>query len=328
MENSKKCDKLQVSILLSTYEPNLHWLSEQLNSLNTQTYPNLKLYVRDDFSTSVTLAQIADCLKDCITDFPYELNQNEKNLGSNKTFELLTKEADGSFFAYCDQDDIWLPDKIDLIVSYFQNPKVSLVCSDLQIINENGGVVADSITKIRKRHIFHSGNDVTKHLIVSNFVVGCSMVIRSNIARKAIPFEKLLVHDQWLAIVASTKGEILSLNQALVQYRQHSKNQTGILLGVNDKSSYLQLRVELYKEINQSLKKYEFLSSYNLLFEDRTRWLEYRKNYLQKPNISDLISIWRLRKLGFNQVLFETFMPFIPKCIFNKILDLLKRGVL
>ena len=100
-------DKPQIAILMAVYEPRMDWLREQLLSLNAQTYPNLKLYVRDDCSPSVPYEEIQSCLQDCISAFPYTIQRNEKNLGSNGTFEQLTREAGGDYFAYCDQDDIW-----------------------------------------------------------------------------------------------------------------------------------------------------------------------------------------------------------------------------
>ena len=97
-------DKPLISILMAVYEPRMDWLRQQLVSLNEQTYPNLRLYIRDDCSPTVPYEQIQSCVRDCIMRFPYVITRNERNLGSNATFELLTKEAEGDLFAYCDQD--------------------------------------------------------------------------------------------------------------------------------------------------------------------------------------------------------------------------------
>ena len=108
-------DKPLISILMAVYEPRIDWLREQLVSLNEQTYPNLRLYIRDDCSPTVSYEQIQSCVQDCITHFPYTITRSEKNLGSNGTFELLTREAEGVLFAYCDQDDVWLPEKLEVL---------------------------------------------------------------------------------------------------------------------------------------------------------------------------------------------------------------------
>lgn len=137
-----------VSILLATYEPNLQWLEQQLNSLNQQSYPNLYLYVQDDASANVPLSKITALLEKTITSFSYEIARNEKNLGSNVTFQYLTEKATGDFFAYCDQDDLWFPHKISRCMDVLQDKNAVLVCSDMEIINEVGKVTAKSITKI------------------------------------------------------------------------------------------------------------------------------------------------------------------------------------
>ena len=105
--------KPPIAILMAVYEPRMDWLREQLLSLEAQTYPNLRLYICDDCSPTVPHEEIRRCVEECIHSFPYELKRNESNLGSNKTFEVLTQEVTGEYFAYCDQDDVWFPDKIE-----------------------------------------------------------------------------------------------------------------------------------------------------------------------------------------------------------------------
>ena len=82
--------KPRIAILMAVYEPRMDWLREQLLSLDAQTYPNLMLYIRDDCSPTVPFEEIQSCVQDCIRAFPYEIKRNEKNLGSNGTFEWLT----------------------------------------------------------------------------------------------------------------------------------------------------------------------------------------------------------------------------------------------
>ncbi len=159
---------------MAVYEPRLDWLREQLDSLEKQTYPDLKLYVRDDCSRAVSFADIERCVGDCIRSFPYEIHRNEENLGSNETFQRLTEEADGEYFAYCDQDDVWLPEKLAVLQEELERTGALLVCSDMYIINGEGKRIADSITRIRKHHVFYSGEGLAKRLLFHNFVTGCT----------------------------------------------------------------------------------------------------------------------------------------------------------
>lgn len=224
-----------VSILLAVYKPNEAWFIEQLTSLNDQTYENIELLVYDDcpdFPVDELL------IKKYINKFSYSVIRGIENKGSNIAFEELTKAAEGEYFAYCDQDDIWENNKIALMVEKFKEEDVMLVCSDLSIIDENSKKTADSITKIRKRIVYKSGCDLAKDLLMTNFVTGCAMMVRNDIAKKAIPFEETLIHDQWIAIIAALNGKIEFINKPLVRYRQHSSNQTGILKDIYDKKTY------------------------------------------------------------------------------------------
>lgn len=340
MENIKiitnlcmQTDKPQVSILLAVYEPNLTWLREQLKSLNEQRYPNLKLYIREDKSPTVKNQEILTCIKECITNFNYEYEQNTENIGSNLTFQHLTQEAEGDYFAYCDQDDIWLPDKVSMMLEPFQKDKVSLVCSDLYMMDEKGNVLADSITKMRKRHIFYSGADVSKYLVVSNFVTGCAMMVRSEIAKKALPFEPLLVHDHWLAIVASLEGEIVCLSEPLVEYRQHSGNQTGVLSGVMDKETYYHLRICHYQKTAEQLQMrlkqmFPQKDSYSSSLQEYLLWLEGRELFYRKHQIKSLKTMVQYQKFGRHTVLLEAFLPILPNFLFSWVIEQAKRGKL
>ena len=87
--------KPRIAILMAVYEPRMDWLREQLLSLEGQTYPNLRLYIRDDSSPTVAFGEIEALVRECIRSFPFEIRRNEKILGSNETFQRLTEEAEG-----------------------------------------------------------------------------------------------------------------------------------------------------------------------------------------------------------------------------------------
>lgn len=111
MNECMEIDKPLITIVMAVYEPNMQWFKEQLLSLEAQTYPNLELIIRDDCSPTVPFEQICECAATCIRSFPYEISRNERNVGSNQTFEWLTQQARGEYIAYCDQDDVWLSEK-------------------------------------------------------------------------------------------------------------------------------------------------------------------------------------------------------------------------
>jgi len=326
IKNFSPIDKPVVSILLAVYKPNEAWFIEQLISLNEQTYDNIELLIYDDCPDYPVNE---DYFKKYITNFSYTLRRGIKNEGSNKAFEELTKQGTGELFSYCDQDDIWEKEKIALMVEKFKEKDVTLVFSDLSIIDENSKTIANSITDIRKRLKTKCGYNLTKELLISNFVTGCAMMVKSNIAKKAMPFEQTLLHDQWIAIVASTSGKLEFINRTLVRYRQHNSNQTGILQGIYDKKTYYNIKIQ---DILERFISYQNRLSYN---DELNKLINYclisltaRKNYFLKPSFKQLKIMIKYSDFYKVSILLEIFLPIIPRFIFKYIIELTKKGVL
>lgn len=321
-----KTDKPLVSILLATYKPNEKWLIEQLISLNEQSYNNLELLVYDDCPEEPVNEEL---FKKYITSFEYKLIRGSKNKGSNIAFEELTKIGTGEFFAYCDQDDVWEKNKISLMMEKFAEKDVTLIFCDLSIIDENSKKTHESIRDIRKRIIYKSGYGLAKELLISNFVTGCAMIVRKDVALKAIPFLNELVHDQWIAIIAALNGKIEFIDKRLVGYRQHSNNQTGILKGIYNKESYYKKRIndfyDRYTAYKKRLMSFEEIRNY---IENGIEWIKARKNYSTRVSIKDLKIMIKYRDFHKESILIEIMLPFIPNFIFKYIIKLAKKGML
>ena len=271
--------KPRISILMAVYEPRLDWLREQLESLERQTYPNLMLYVRDDCSPTVPFEEIQSLVGECIRSFPWEAQRNEENLGSNGTFELLTREAEGEYFAYCDQDDVWLPEKLTVLQEALEREKALLVCSDMFVIDGDGRKTAKSITKVRRRHRFVSGTGLVNELLARNFVAGCAMLVRGKSAKKAVPFCPNMVHDHYIALCCAAEGSIQCLDKQLIYYRIHGKNQTGVLAGVKDKESYYKLRILEMQNRFQWLKEHWlYRRNFQKELEQCEKWIQARQD--------------------------------------------------
>ncbi len=320
----KKCmetDKPLISILMAVYEPNMDWLKEQLISLNDQTYPNLRLYVRDDCSPSVSFEEIQFCVKGCISAFEFNIARNEKNLGSNKTFEQLTKEAEGDYFAYCDQDDVWLSEKLETLITELQKHNAQLVCSDVVVIDEQGTQTASSIQNVRPRHIFCSGENLAGTLIYRNFVIGCTMLIPAKIAKDACPFAKNMVHDHYLALYVGINGKIYSYPKPLIKYRIHDGNQTGVLSKISTKEDYVKKHMGAFFERIDELSK-------RFSFEELTlakKWANARKdNYNGKP--LGMYHLWKLRNVNKTTSLFELIGLRMPSFLFGWVVRLIQKG--
>lgn len=320
-------DKPLISILMAVYEPRLDWLEEQLRSLNEQTYPNLRLYVRDDCSPTVPFAEIERLVQECIHTFPYEIARNGENLGSNLTFQRLTQEAEGKYFAYCDQDDVWLPEKLEVLQKELENSGTLLVCSDMYIIDGEGKQIVDSITKVRRHHKFHSGTGLVEGLLISNFVTGCTMLVESAAAKAAIPFCPHMVHDHYIALCCAAAGSILSVPRPLIRYRIHEGNQTGLMAGVTDKKSYGEIRIDV------PLKKFQWLQvhfPYRKDLQDaidrRLRWMEARQRNWNGNG--GKCEVWKDRAFSRNSSLFEVALRWIPEWAFRWVISLSRKNII
>lgn len=312
-----------ISIIMAVYKPNEKWFREQLRSLNEQTYPSLELLICDDCPEFPVDEKI---ISENIVNFPYVLVRNEKNMGSNKAFERLTELAGGKYISYCDQDDVWHSDKVKKMVSVLERTGSPMVCSDLNIIDGNGKLIADSITKVRKRHVFREGEGLAPQLLVSNFVTGCAMMMRADTAKRAVPFVDSLVHDQWLAICAATEGRIELIRESLIDYRQHEGNQTGILKGVYDKPSYYNERLIKFLPRLDDYKNRLYSGNMKTAIDELDAFYHARIRYSRKMNFKDLKTMLKYKRYSKTGVLVETAMKFIPAPVFKKIVSLAKKG--
>ena len=310
-----------IAILMAVYEPRLDWLTEQLLSLNAQTYPRLRLYVRDDCSPAVSFETVRTIVEQTITAFPFTIARNERNLGSTGTFQRLTVEAEGDYFAYCDQDDIWLPEK--LRVSEAQIGSAGLICGDVIPVDAEGRRLADSITKLRPRIIFQEGAGLGGSLIYRNFVIGCTMLIRSAIAKAAVPFAQSMVHDHYLAWFCAQENEIAVAKQPLLYYRLHAGNQTGVLTNIETKQDYLRFH------LGEFLSRISDLSERSVGEElnQAAAWAQARCDNAAKKR-GAVRRLWAMRRLDTATSLFEIMGLRLPEPLFRWAIGRIRSGKL
>lgn len=319
-------DKL-VSVIIATYNPNIIWFEKQLNSINNQTYSNIEIILLDDSSVNEKYLDIIETTG-IIKRFPVRIYRNDENLGSNKTFEKLVNLASGDYLAFCDQDDIWSDDKIEVLVSEIENnSNTLLVYSDMKVIDDNDIVIYDSMSTYRKRHIFLEGDNLFKQLIYRNFVVGCTMLVKKDIVLKSLPFLDSMVHDHYIALFASCFGNIKFVNKALISYRQHANNQTGVLKGVYNKKDYEKFQIDVFNNHIKDLENKNELIT-NIKFSNEIiiakRWGLKRKIWWNKFDFNSMFTIFKLRKYNLKTSIFELLFARVPNLIFEKIIYTIK----
>ena len=316
----------KVSILMSIYKPNIAWLQEQLESLNNQTYKNIELIVYNDCPEDKI--NYEEIYFKYITNFRFTIVKGNCNLGSTLAFGKLTEIADGDYIAYCDQDDIWLPEKIEILVEEMNNNNADLVCSDMYIIDSESNIVSDSITKVRPRHIFYMGKDSFFRSIIHNWVTGCTVMIKTNIAKEALPFPEEFVHDAWLAAYVGAYGKIINISKPLIKYRIHDNNQTLVLVGINSKEDYCNERIKkLRKRINIIEKRFCDLRLKSDI-RNLSNFMEARYKYYSHTNIINFYNLFKFRKFNKATVYFELCLPFMPEFVFRFLVKQIRKGTI
>lgn len=305
----------KISVLLATYNPNEKYLVELIQSLNDQDYDNFDILIRDDHSDAKYQANIEKIAAKYLTKVKYSITYNQENMGSNKTFEELTKLAQGDFIAYCDQDDIWKSDKLSRLVEQMQTDNVLVAYSDMEVINGEDTILNKSYKNYIKGLVHPSGECLYHFFLRKNSITGCSMIIRTKTAKLALPFpdSSIYVHDHWLLLFASCLGEIAYVQSPLISYRVHANNQIGAKNPdrITNKDEYISRKIS--KELQRL--NYVFKRELNLINIDVQKYLDssrkstnIRNLYLKKPLSIYFIHMLRLIRQRPSLIIFELLL--------------------
>lgn len=211
-----------VTVLLATHNGD-RWLPELLDSISTQTLPPDRLNILDDCSTDGTWELVRGAK---LLDIEIILNQHSTNQGIVATFGELLSMAGTEYFALCDQDDVWQPDKLEKSVSLLESSGADLVYTDLKVVDKDLHEVAPSMWRLSS--IAPVTGRALVPLLLKNSVTGCTAVGRTSMLKKALPFPAgIPMHDRWLGLVAAAGNGVAVLREATVLYRQHGDNEIG-----------------------------------------------------------------------------------------------------
>jgi GT2 family glycosyltransferase len=209
---------LKVSVCMASY--NLErYIEEQIGSVLPQLQEWDELIVVDDASSDQTRERILG-----IKDSRIKLIVQGKNRGVVETFEHAVGSATGDILFLCDGDDIWAADKVEKVLRAFaENPRAKVVCTGLRLIDENGQPL-DTVGYMKKREFTAS---LVQNLVRNTFQ-GSAMAFRSSLLSRILPFPRVFLHDAWIGTCnILTGGEMVYLDEPLLNYRRHSNNFSG-----------------------------------------------------------------------------------------------------
>ena len=212
----------KVTVLMSTYNGE-KYLREQLDSLLRQEGVQLKIVIRDDGSKDGTIGILQEyCDKyGCISYY------TGRNLGpAGSFFDLIRRERGADYYALCDQDDVWDPDKLRAAVrklSVYDSAVPLLYYSNLKIVDQDLNFCRLSHSKMR-------GHKNKYCALTEGFMTGCTGVFNEALAgilRDHIP-EKCSMHDTWIYMTAAFFGKTVYDFYPHIMYRQHAGNVIGV----------------------------------------------------------------------------------------------------
>ncbi|MFH0710698.1 MAG: glycosyltransferase family 2 protein [Pseudomonadota bacterium] len=202
-----------LSIAMTTYNGE-NFLRQQMDSIILQTYPHFEVIICDDQSTDSTYKILQEYAARDARIKPFI---NDINLGVIKNFEKALSLCSGKYIALADQDDIWMPDKIAIILSYLEN--ADIVIHDCQIIDENSTLLFNSFFEQNRAKSGLMNN------LLKNSYVGCSMAFNRKIIDKALPFPSdIPMHDWWIGLIGEIYGNTVFCTEKLIAYRRHENN--------------------------------------------------------------------------------------------------------
>jgi hypothetical protein len=229
-QSTERSEERVVEVLLATYNGQ-RFLREQIDSILRQSYPHVRILVRDDGSTDGTLG----ILTEYAGEFPerFRVVQGPPTGNAKWNFLRLLEASTAEYMAFADQDDVWTADKIELEMEAMRRLEYEhgsgsplLVFSDLRVVDENLNTLRPSFWSNERIKPENIGR--FERLLAQNVVTGCTALINRPLATLAQPMPaSSYMHDWWIALIAGALGYTEFLVAPTVLYRQHDRNVLG-----------------------------------------------------------------------------------------------------
>lgn len=198
-----------ISVCIATYN-GAKYIKEQLESILKQLSAEDEIIISDDSSSDETLKIIDD-----LRDVRIKVYPNNKFSSPIFNFENALKKVNGDYVFLSDQDDIWLPNKVEKMMKELLHS--DLCFSNAMIVDENLAEVELLYNKTNNLGFINN--------ILKNKFIGATIAFKASLLEKALPFPKYIpMHDQWLGLLAEVTGKTFYLSEPLILYRRHTQN--------------------------------------------------------------------------------------------------------
>jgi hypothetical protein len=227
---ARRTRRRSVAVALAVFNGENH-LDAQLASLFAQTWSDFTVTIADDGSTDRSLEIVARHAR----AHPNRVHvlPTEGRVGAGANFSRLLSAIEADFVLLCDQDDVWLPDKVEMTVRALVDLEAAwgpetplLVHTDLAVVDADLKILHPSLARFER---LSPGTSEMRHLLLGNVATGCTIAANRALLRRALPVPAIAsMHDHWFALVASAIGRRAYLPHATMLYRQHSGNVIGV----------------------------------------------------------------------------------------------------
>lgn len=223
--------RMRISVAMCTYN-GADFLPAQLESIAEQTRRPDELIICDDASTDTTRALLESFAR--TSSIPVSLYFSDENVGSVKNFERAIGLCSGDVIALSDQDDVWKENKLELFEASFRdNPRIGMVFSDADLVDKDlrpfGRRIWNAVGfDAHKQKLLRGGKSLD--VLVNGWTVtGATTAFRSDYVNLALPIPTniAMIHDGWIALTVAAVADIAFIDEPLIKYRQHERQQIG-----------------------------------------------------------------------------------------------------
>lgn len=319
-----------IDVLLATYNGE-KYIREQIDSILNQTYKNINLLISDDGSKDLTIEILREYEK---KDSRVKIFIQEENLGLIKNFEFLLKQVKSNYYMLSDQDDVWMPEKIEKSFNKMIEENADLAFCDLEVVDKDLNTIFPSYwsyLKIDKKIKMFNDH---RMIYLYNCANGCTIISKTKFIEEMLPFpndSEYVLHDYWIMMYVSLHGKLSYVDEKLIKYRQHGNNQVG-----TEKTSHKFRRFEQVRElfINVKIEHFTDFVSRPDIFTDELnlfnkKCLDYflqlrHKKYINFKGIDLFYKLYRYESFSY----FLTQYTIMNVPIFAKIVFILRYNIL
>lgn len=239
---------MSISVCMACYNGE-KFIYEQIKSILVELSEIDELIIIDDCSKDSTI-KIIESFK----DNRIKLYQNSLNLGVVKTFEKAIDLSKNENIFLTDQDDIWITDRVSLMINSLNQKNAFLVSSNFAIIDRNGQLIENNFTPIKEEDSCTYLKNILNIFLGRINYYGCAMAFKRDFIKYITPFPKFVEnHDLWIAMLANIVNKNVHIKDETLKHRLHGNNasvvQRNIFFKINTRIKYLYLLIVAYIRI-------------------------------------------------------------------------------